>query len=51
MDHRLAMSALVLGLACQSPMRIDDGGFIATSFPNFIALMNQVAGAEAICAA
>jgi 3-phosphoshikimate 1-carboxyvinyltransferase len=51
MDHRLAMSALVLGLACQSPMRIDDGGFIATSFPNFIALMNQVAGAEAISAA
>ena len=51
MDHRLAMSALVLGLACQSPMRIDDGGFIATSFPNFIALMNQMAGAEAISAA
>jgi 3-phosphoshikimate 1-carboxyvinyltransferase len=51
MDHRLAMSALVLGLACQSPMRIDDGGFIATSFPNFIPLMNQAAGAEAIGAA
>ncbi|MEI6162252.1 MAG: 3-phosphoshikimate 1-carboxyvinyltransferase, partial [Roseococcus sp.] len=51
MDHRLAMSALVLGLACQSPMLIDDGGFIATSFPNFIPLMNQVAGAEAIAAA
>jgi 3-phosphoshikimate 1-carboxyvinyltransferase len=48
MDHRLAMSALVLGLGTQSPMRIDDGGFIATSFPNFIPLMNQVAGTEAI---
>lgn len=48
MDHRLAMSALVLGLACQSPMRIDDGGFIATSFPNFLALMNAAAGAEVI---
>ncbi|MBX9748469.1 MAG: 3-phosphoshikimate 1-carboxyvinyltransferase [Roseococcus sp.] len=51
MDHRLAMSALVLGLGTQAPMRIDDGGFIATSFPNFIALMTQVAGAEAIGAA
>jgi 3-phosphoshikimate 1-carboxyvinyltransferase len=51
MDHRLAMSALVLGLGTQSPMQVDDGGFIATSFPNFIALMNQVAGAEAIAAA
>ena len=51
MDHRLAMSALVLGLACRAPMRVDDGAFIATSFPNFIALMNQAAGAEAIAAA
>ena len=51
MDHRLAMSALVLGLACRAPMRVDDGAFIATSFPNFIPLMNQAAGAEAIGAA
>lgn len=51
MDHRLAMSALVLGLACQAPMRVDDGAFIATSFPNFIGLMNQAAGAAAIEAA
>ncbi|UPY37527.1 3-phosphoshikimate 1-carboxyvinyltransferase [Sediminicoccus sp. KRV36] len=51
MDHRLAMSALVLGLGCQSAMLIDDGAFIATSFPNFIALMNQVAGTEVISAA
>ncbi|MBS7792746.1 3-phosphoshikimate 1-carboxyvinyltransferase [Roseococcus sp. SDR] len=51
MDHRLAMSALVLGLACRDPMRVDDGAFIATSFPNFIPLMNQAAGAEAIAAA
>ena len=48
MDHRLAMSALVLGLACRAPMQVDDGAFIATSFPNFIALMNQAAGAAAI---
>ncbi len=48
MDHRLAMSALVLGLACRAPMQIDDGGFIATSFPNFIPLMNQAAGQDAL---
>ncbi|WP_424814244.1 3-phosphoshikimate 1-carboxyvinyltransferase [Roseococcus sp. YIM B11640] len=44
MDHRLAMSALVLGLACQKPLSIDDGSFIATSFPNFLPLM-EAAGA------
>ena len=48
MDHRLAMSALVLGLGCRAPLRIDDGAFIATSFPNFIALMNEAAGCTAI---
>jgi hypothetical protein len=30
---------------------VDDGAFIATSFPNFIPLMNQAVGAEAIAAA
>jgi 3-phosphoshikimate 1-carboxyvinyltransferase len=39
MDHRLAMSALVMGLASEQPVRIDDGAFIATSFPDFVALM------------
>jgi 3-phosphoshikimate 1-carboxyvinyltransferase len=39
MDHRLAMSALVMGLASERPVTIDDGGFIATSFPEFVALM------------
>ncbi|MDT7950382.1 MAG: 3-phosphoshikimate 1-carboxyvinyltransferase [Acetobacteraceae bacterium] len=39
MDHRIAMSALVLGLACAEPVRIDDSGFIATSFPGFVELM------------
>jgi 3-phosphoshikimate 1-carboxyvinyltransferase len=39
MDHRLAMSALVLGQITQAPMRIDDASFIDTSFPGFIALM------------
>ncbi len=40
MDHRIAMSFLVLGCAAQQPIRIDDGGFIATSFPGFVELMN-----------
>ncbi len=39
MDHRLAMSALVLGLATASPVRVDDAAFIDTSFPGFAALM------------
>jgi 3-phosphoshikimate 1-carboxyvinyltransferase len=39
-DHRIAMAFLVLGLATRKPVRIDDGTAIATSFPNYIALMN-----------
>jgi 3-phosphoshikimate 1-carboxyvinyltransferase len=44
MDHRIAMSALVLGLASRAPVRIDDGAFIETSFPGFAALINGLAG-------
>jgi 3-phosphoshikimate 1-carboxyvinyltransferase len=40
MDHRIAMSFLVLGAATQSPIRIDDGSFISTSFPGFVNIMN-----------
>jgi len=32
MDHRIAMAAMVLGLASDKPVQIDDGTFIATSF-------------------
>jgi 3-phosphoshikimate 1-carboxyvinyltransferase len=39
LDHRIAMSFLVLGLITQEPMRIDDGQAIATSFPGFVELM------------
>ena len=39
MDHRIAMSALMMGLASQQPVRIDDSAFIATSFPGFVELM------------
>ena len=42
MDHRIAMSALVMGLACENAMRIDDSAFIATSFPGFVELMRSL---------
>ena len=44
MDHRLAMSALVLGLAAETPVGVDDGSFIDTSFPGFVGLMNGLIG-------
>jgi 3-phosphoshikimate 1-carboxyvinyltransferase len=44
MDHRLAMSALVLGLASAEPVRVDDASFIETSFPDFVGLMNRALG-------
>ena len=39
LDHRIAMSFLVMGLASRKPMAVDDSAMIATSFPNFRALM------------
>ena len=45
MDHRLAMSALVMGLAADRPVKVDDTAFIATSFPDFIPMMRSL-GAE-----
>jgi len=39
MDHRLAMSALVMGLASEKPVSVDDTAFIATSFPGFAEMM------------
>jgi len=35
MDHRIAMSFLVLGLGARRPIAVDDGAFIDTSFPGF----------------
>jgi 3-phosphoshikimate 1-carboxyvinyltransferase len=40
LDHRIAMSFLVLGMASATPVRIDDPGPIETSFPGFVDLMN-----------
>jgi len=42
MDHRLAMSAAVFGQVTAKPMKIDDVGFIDTSFPGFVALMRRL---------
>ncbi len=38
-DHRIAMSFLVLGMAAKKPVSVDDGSPIATSFPVFEGLM------------
>jgi 3-phosphoshikimate 1-carboxyvinyltransferase len=45
MDHRIAMSALVMGLSSDTPVKVDDTAFIATSFPDFIPMMRSL-GAE-----
>ena len=42
MDHRIAMSALMMGLASEQPVRVDDSAFIATSFPDFTGLMRSL---------
>ncbi len=39
LDHRIAMSFLVMGLASQNPVSVDDTTMIATSFPEFSDLM------------
>jgi 3-phosphoshikimate 1-carboxyvinyltransferase len=44
MDHRIAMSALVMGLASEQPVKVDDTAFIATSFPGFVDMMRRMGG-------
>ncbi len=44
MDHRIAMSFLVMGLASDRPVAVDDMSFIATSFPDFVPLMTRLGG-------
>jgi 3-phosphoshikimate 1-carboxyvinyltransferase len=39
LDHRIAMSFLVMGLAARAPVTVDDRAMIATSFPAFEGLM------------
>lgn len=45
MDHRIAMSFLVMGMASDAPVAVDDSTMIATSFPDFVPLMTGL-GAE-----
>ncbi len=52
LDHRIAMSFLVMGLAAERPVTVDDSATIATSFPSFVALLKGLGagfsdGAEA----
>ena len=42
LDHRIAMSFLILGMCATDGMSIDDGGPVATSFPIFEPLMTQL---------
>ena len=44
MDHRIAMSFLVMGLASERAVSVDDMSFIATSFPDFVPLMARLGG-------
>ena len=43
-DHRIAMSHLVLGLAAEAPVSVDEPGMIATSFPGFVEMMQGLGG-------
>jgi len=42
LDHRIAMSFLVMGLASEHPVMVDDSAMIATSFPEFFDLMAEL---------
>jgi 3-phosphoshikimate 1-carboxyvinyltransferase len=45
MEHRIAMAFLVMGLASDKPVQVDDVSFIATSFPGYVPMMRSL-GAE-----
>ena len=42
LDHRIAMAFLVLGMASEKPMTVDDGSMIGTSYPGFVDDMNRL---------
>ncbi len=46
-DHRIAMSHLVLGLAADRAVTVDEPGMIATSFPGFVEMMHGL-GADVV---
>jgi 3-phosphoshikimate 1-carboxyvinyltransferase len=43
-DHRIAMSHLVLGLAAEAAVTVDEPNMIATSFPGFVEMMRGLGG-------
>jgi 3-phosphoshikimate 1-carboxyvinyltransferase len=45
MDHRIAMAFLVMGLASEAPVTVDDCSMIATSFPEFAPMMRGLGAA------
>lgn len=45
LDHRIAMSFLVAGMAAKAEIAVDDGSPIVTSFPVFEGLMNRLGAA------
>jgi 3-phosphoshikimate 1-carboxyvinyltransferase len=42
LDHRIAMSLTVAALGCAQPVTVDDMGPVATSFPGFVELLEQL---------
>jgi 3-phosphoshikimate 1-carboxyvinyltransferase len=44
LDHRIAMSFLVAGMAAKAPVSVDDASPILTSFPIFEGLMTGLGG-------
>jgi 3-phosphoshikimate 1-carboxyvinyltransferase len=42
LDHRIAMAFLTMGLASREPVTVDDTTMVATSFPEFISLMQSI---------
>ena len=42
LDHRIAMSMLICGMAAKKPITVDDAGPIATSFPIFSELFTSL---------
>ncbi|WP_340148546.1 3-phosphoshikimate 1-carboxyvinyltransferase [uncultured Sneathiella sp.] len=44
LDHRIAMSFLVMGLGAKNPVTVDDGRVMETSFPGFANLLRRLGG-------
>ncbi len=47
-DHRMAMALTVAGLVADGETVVEDTGCVATSFPRFVATLNELAGGDAV---